>query len=110
MNNLTNGIVHIIDGVLIPSWVSNTAGRKSLMTDLSTLSLVVLAGLDGAVAAPGELTLIAPTNAALCQDPSINRRYPSSGEAGRESLTAILLYHVFPGIFILVEVEDALYD
>jgi uncharacterized surface protein with fasciclin (FAS1) repeats len=95
--------LHIIDGVLIPSWVSNTAGR--VVDDrLEYSPLVVLAGLDGAVAAPGELTLIAPTNAAFAK---IQASTVASlvSEAGRETLTAILLYHVFPGIFISSELR-----
>jgi hypothetical protein len=57
-NDATNGVVHIIDGVLIPSWVTNNITDRVIgASDLSTLlSLVVLASLDGAVAAPGELT------------------------------------------------------
>jgi uncharacterized surface protein with fasciclin (FAS1) repeats len=50
-NGVSNGVVHIIDGVLIPSWVGNSlAARVAAESDLSTLlSLVILAGLDGAL-------------------------------------------------------------
>jgi transforming growth factor-beta-induced protein len=108
-NTVTNGVVHVIDGVLIPSWVSNSiASRVVSASDLSTLlALVVLAGLDGAVAAPGELTLIAPTNAAFGKLPTIAVNFLTS-DAGKETLTAILLYHVFPGIFVASELSDGL--
>jgi uncharacterized surface protein with fasciclin (FAS1) repeats len=108
-NDVTNGVVHIIDGVLLPSWVSNSiAGRVVGASDLSTLlSVVVLAGLDGAVAAPGELTLVAPTNAAFAKLPAATVEFLVS-DAGKETLTAILLYHVFPGIFVSSELSDGL--
>jgi transforming growth factor-beta-induced protein len=108
-NDVTNGVVHIIDGVLIPSWVSNSiASRVVGASDLSTLlALVVFAGLDGAVAAPGELTLVAPTNAAFGKLSSATANFLTS-DAGKETLTAILLYHVFPGIFVSSELSDGL--
>jgi uncharacterized surface protein with fasciclin (FAS1) repeats len=108
-NDVSNGVVHIIDGVLIPSWVSNSiASRVIAARDLSTLlSLVVLAGLDGAAAAPGELTLVAPTNAAFRKLSSATVTFLTSNQ-GKQSLTDILLYHVFPGIFVSTELSDGL--
>jgi hypothetical protein len=48
-NDVSNGVVRITDGVLIPSWVSNSiASLVVAASDLSTLlALVVLAELDG---------------------------------------------------------------
>jgi transforming growth factor-beta-induced protein len=108
-NDVSNGVVHIIDGVLIPSWVSNSiAGRVVGDGDLSTLlALVVLAGLDGAVAAAGELTLVAPTNAAFAKLSAATVEFLLSGD-GKATLTQILLYHVFPGIFVSSELSDGI--
>jgi transforming growth factor-beta-induced protein len=108
-NTVSNGVVHIIDGVLIPSWVSNSiASRVIAASDLSTLlSLVVLAGLDGAVAAPGELTLVAPINSAFAKLSTATVNFLTSG-SGKATLTDILLYHVFPGIFVSTELSDGL--
>jgi len=63
----SNGVANIIDGVLIPSWVTNSITDLVVaISQLSTLlSLVSLAGLADALAGPGELTVVAPTNAAF---------------------------------------------
>jgi transforming growth factor-beta-induced protein len=62
--NATNGFTNTINGVLLPSWVFNTvAGRLDNDPDLSILNLFLnLAGID--LTPPGELTLLAPNNAA----------------------------------------------
>jgi transforming growth factor-beta-induced protein len=108
-NDVSNGVVHILDGVLIPSWVtSSIASRVVAASDLSTLlTLVVLAGLDGSVAAPGELTLVAPTNAAFAKLPAATVEFLTS-DTGKETLTSILLYHVFPGIFVSSDLSDGI--
>jgi transforming growth factor-beta-induced protein len=108
-NDVSNGVVHIIDGVLIPSWVTNSiAGRVVGAGDLSTLlALVVLAELDGAVAAAGELTLVAPTNDAFAKLPADVVEFLIS-KKGKNTLVEILLYHVFPGIFVSSELSDGI--
>jgi uncharacterized surface protein with fasciclin (FAS1) repeats len=62
---------------------------------LSTLvDLVVAADLAGALSAPGDLTVFAPTNAAFGKIPA-----PVLGAIGGDLdvLTAVLTYHVVPG-------------
>ena len=62
---------------------------------LSTLtSLVVAAGLADALAAPGKLTVFAPTNDAFAKIPA-----GVLGAIGGDNavLTAVLTYHVVPG-------------
>ena len=62
-----NGVVHVIDAVLIPSTstnsiydiVSNSAGHTTLKTAIDSCSL------DGALSGPGPFTLFAPTDAAF---------------------------------------------
>jgi transforming growth factor-beta-induced protein len=108
-NDVRNGVVHVIDGVLIPSWVSSSIANRVIgASDLSTLlSLVVLAGLDGAVAAARELTLVAPTNDAFAKLPAATVEFLLSDD-GKATLTQILLYHVFPGIFVSSELSDGI--
>jgi transforming growth factor-beta-induced protein len=108
-NAVSNGVVHVIEGVLIPSWVTNSiVDRVVADSDLSTLlALVVLAGVDGAVATPGELTLVAPTNAAFAKLSAETVGFLTS-DGGLDTLTAILLYHVFPGIFVSSELSDGI--
>ena len=59
-----NGVVHVIDAVLIPTAsiydvVSNSANHTTLK------AAVDACGLDGVLSNPGSLTLFAPTNAAF---------------------------------------------
>jgi uncharacterized surface protein with fasciclin (FAS1) repeats len=60
--DVSNGVIHIIDVVLLPSWVSNSISDRVVAdSGLSTLlALFSLAALGGALAGPGELTLVAP--------------------------------------------------
>jgi uncharacterized surface protein with fasciclin (FAS1) repeats len=107
--DVSNGVIHIIDGVLFPSWVSNSiTDRVVADSDLSTLlALVGLAGLGGALAGPGELTLVAPTNSAFAKINGQTIAFLTS-PGGRATLTSILLYHVFPSIITSSELTDGL--
>jgi transforming growth factor-beta-induced protein len=102
-NIVSNGVVHIIDAVLIPSWVFNSlTDRINSATDifgdadLSTLSsLLVVAGID--LSGPSALTVVGPTNAAFdLLGPAELARLITP--AGLTDLTRILTYHVFFGI------------
>ncbi len=93
-----NGVIHIIDGVLLPSEQSSDLlalleadGRFTVL-----LSALEATGLDGAVEAGG-LTVFAPTDEAfgpLVEDGTIDTLLH---EPGLETLTQILLYHVVDG-------------
>jgi transforming growth factor-beta-induced protein len=105
----SNGVANIIDGVLFPSWVSNSiTDRVVADSDLSTLlALVGLAGLGDALRAPGMLTLVAPTNSAFAKLLTSTVTFLTSAP-GLKDLTDILLYHVFPDIFVSSELSDGL--
>jgi uncharacterized surface protein with fasciclin (FAS1) repeats len=107
--DVSNGVIHIIDGVLLPSWVSNSiTDRVVADSDLSTLlALVGIAGLGGALAGPGELTLVAPINSAFAKLSSSTVNF-LTGPMGKATLTKILLYHVFPGIIVSSELSNGL--
>jgi transforming growth factor-beta-induced protein len=100
----SNGVAHVINGVLIPSWVSSSITSRVIADhDLSTLlSLVTLAGLGAALGAPGKLTLVAPTNSAFQKLEIATVEFLSSPK-GKNTLTSILLYHVFPDIIVSSE-------
>lgn len=104
-NVVTNGVVHIIDGVLTPSWVFNSlTDRAAADSDLSVLvALMTIAGIDLTV--PGELTLLAPSNAAFNKLPEDTVQF-LVGPEGKDVLTKILKYHVLAGIFTSSELED----
>merc|ERR1719174_3168681 len=77
-NKASNGVVHIIDGVLLPpstdaaavpelqSWRPNIVQLAEHTRDLSTLvSAVVAAGLADTLSSAGKFTVFAPTNEAF---------------------------------------------
>ena len=92
----SNGVVHVIDGLLTPSL--NIAEVATLNGFTTLVDLVVEAGLDGALTDPNaELTVFAPTNeafAALSEIPT--------GEA----LEEVLLYHVVDGIALSTDLVN----
>jgi transforming growth factor-beta-induced protein len=98
--NASNGVTHVIGGVLAPDWVSNSIlDFVVVASDLSLLfEFIERAGLSDALDVFGqELTLVAPTNAAFnalgtaileaLRDP-----------ANQQFLIAILAYHVILGV------------
>jgi uncharacterized surface protein with fasciclin (FAS1) repeats len=107
----SNGVANVINGVLIPSWVSNSiTDRVVADSDLSTLlSLVILAELEDDLANALELTLVAPTNSAFGKLPISTVTFLTSGTVkGMAALTSILLYHVFPDIIVSSELSNGL--
>jgi len=90
----SNGLIHIIDKVLLPPSVVDVA---TFSEDFSALvSAVVKAGLVDALSAEGPFTVFAPTNAAF------DELFAALGISGIDELTAeqltpILTYHVVSG-------------
>merc|ERR1719426_56616 len=100
----SNGVIHVINEVLIPEGVLNSDTASNTIVDIavatdatSTLVQAVLAA-DPAVietlSGPGPYTVFAPTNDAFAALPDdvLNELL-----ADPDSLTKILLYHVVPG-------------
>jgi transforming growth factor-beta-induced protein len=107
-NDASNGVVHIIDGVLTPSWIFNSIGdRVSSDGDLSVLkTLLSIAGIDLSI--PGEFTLAAPTNLAFSLVPKDTIEFLVSPE-GKSTLAAVLKYHVLLGVITLDEFVPGTY-
>lgn len=90
----SNGVIHVIDKVILPS---NIVGHASNNPDFSILvQALVKANLVGALNGTGPFTVFAPTNAAF------NALFSTLGVSGisdltAEALTPILLYHVVSG-------------
>lgn len=81
----SNGVVHVIDRVLLPP----TIPQLAVYGGLSTLAgAVTSAGLADDLSAPGPFTVFAPTNAAFAELPAV-----PTGDA----LEQVLLYHVVSG-------------
>jgi transforming growth factor-beta-induced protein len=98
----SNGVIHAIDKVILPSSVVNHAINNP---DFSILvEAVVKAGLVDALSAEGPFTVFAPTNAAF------TNLFSALGVSGiadltAEQLTPILLYHVVSGNVLASQVS-----
>ncbi len=87
-----NGVVHIVDKVLLPPTMDIVDLAISLAPEFTTLvDAVVQAGLVDVLKGEGPFTVFAPTNEAFA-DLGIDLSTLST-----EDLTNILLYHVVPG-------------
>lgn len=90
----TNGIIHVIDQVLLPPTVVEVAQQNSMF---STLVLAVIkADLAGTLSGDGPFTVFAPTNDAFT---ALFTTLNVSGvdALSKEALTPILLAHVVSG-------------
>ena len=90
----SNGVIHIIDKVLLPPDVVDIAIANATFTHL--VSAVVKADLVTALKADGPFTVFAPTDAAfeaLFEDLGVM----GIEDISKETLTPILLYHVVSG-------------
>jgi uncharacterized surface protein with fasciclin (FAS1) repeats len=92
----TNGVIHVIDSVLMPS-MKNIVETASAAGKFKTLLAAAQAGgLVDALQGPGPLTVFAPTDeafAALGSDTVASLLEPEN----RQKLVDILKYHVVPG-------------
>ncbi len=89
-----NGVIHVVDKVILPPSVVNIAVDNENFTTL--VNAVVKAGLVDALSAEGPFTVFAPTNAAF------EALFNSLGISGIDDLSAeqlipILTYHVVSG-------------
>jgi len=100
-NAASNGVVHIIDGVLLPpaglsSDLPNIVELAQSVDDLSTLVAAVVAGdLVETLSSPGPFTVFAPTNDAFGALPAGTLDTLLKPE-NKAQLVDILTYHVLP--------------
>ncbi|MEM9052589.1 MAG: fasciclin domain-containing protein, partial [Bacteroidota bacterium] len=92
-----NGVVHVIDAVIIPADQPTVLDIVTESTDHNTLEIAVLAaGLDGALADGDALTVFAPTDAAFDLLPANLVNALLTDPTG--VLTQVLTYHVVGSI------------
>merc|ERR1739838_547482 len=100
-NLASNGVAHIIDGVLLPpaglsSDKPNIVELAQSVDDLSTLVAAVVAGdLVETLSSPGPFTVFAPTNEAFGALPEGTLDSLLKPE-NKDQLVDILTYHVLP--------------
>jgi transforming growth factor-beta-induced protein len=105
-NLASNGVVHIIDGVLSPpSSKPNIVELAESVKDLSTLvSAVVAADLADTLSSPGPFTVFAPTNEAFAALPPGTLDDLMKPES-KATLADILTYHVLSGQFLVKDLD-----
>merc|ERR1712160_50081 len=110
-NMASNGVVHIIDGVLIPPTPTPAAKMNIVelaqsVDDLSTLVAAVVAGdLVDTLSSPGPFTVFAPTNEgfAALGDVVDTLLKPEN----KDQLVDILTYHVVAGQILSTDLKKS---
>ncbi len=90
----SNGVIHVIDEVLIPRDIVGIAAADSRFTTL--VAALKAAGLVDALQQPGPFTVFAPTNAAFAKLPD-GTVQSLLEPANIDKLKSILTYHVASG-------------
>jgi uncharacterized surface protein with fasciclin (FAS1) repeats len=105
----SNGVVHVIDQVLIPPFMTTSIVDVAIASvDFSILvELVTLAGLVDTLSGPGPFTVFAPTNEAFSMVDEETLAFLKD-PANKASLVDILTYHVLPGIALSSGLTDGL--
>jgi uncharacterized surface protein with fasciclin (FAS1) repeats len=102
-----NGVVHVIDAVLVPQETGNTVFDIIASSDDHTLleTALIAAGLDVVLQEEGPYTVFAPTDEAVSALPEGMLEALLADPSGL--LTEILLYHVIGRTLMAADLEDA---
>ena len=96
----SNGVIHVIDSVLIPKAAPAALAKNIVQTAVAAgqfktlASLLTKAGLAGTLQGKGPFTVFAPTDAAFAKVPKATLAALAKDTA---KLRAVLLYHVVKG-------------
>jgi uncharacterized surface protein with fasciclin (FAS1) repeats len=96
----SNGVIHVIDSVLIPTAAPAAPAKNIVQTAIAAgqfktlASLLTKAGLAGTLQGTGPFTVFAPTDAAFAKVPKATLAALGKDKA---KLRAVLLYHVVKG-------------
>jgi transforming growth factor-beta-induced protein len=116
----SNGVIHKIDGVLIPpSFLAPQTDAPVEAEPLPTIAelgpadpdlsmlveLVITAGLGDALSLPGPMTVFAPTNAAFNKTMA---EFDDLATFDAATMTMLLAYHVVPGKIMAANITDGL--
>lgn len=117
----SNGVVHLIDKVLLPASVKASLGlptergTEDIVTiasngsDFTTLvAAVQAAGLVEALQAEGPYTVFAPTNEAFAELLALLGKTAEELLADTDLLTELLLYHVVSGVYDAADITTFL--
>jgi len=102
--NAFNGVVHVIDKVILPANKNIVQTAQSLPDFSILVEAVVAANLQGTLSGTGPFTVFAPTNAAFAAALSELGITKDALFADKALLTKILTYHVVSGRVLKAEV------
>ena len=101
----TNGVVHVIDKVILPADKTIVQTAVALAPEFSTLvAAVTAAGLGATLSGTGPFTVFAPTNAAFAAALTELNITQAALLANVPLLTKILTYHVVSGTVLKAEI------
>ena len=100
----SNGVIHVIDKVLLPSDKDIVAMAQSLPDFSILVEAVVAAGLVTTLQGPGPFTVFAPTNAAFAAALTELGMTKDALFANTALLTSVLTYHVVAARVLKAEV------
>jgi transforming growth factor-beta-induced protein len=104
----SNGVIHVIDKVILPQ-TKNIVEIAVSLPDFSLLVEAVLAAdLQGVLSGAGPFTVFAPTNAAFAALLHELRVTKAQLLADKTLLTSVLTYHVLPAKVLAKDVTDGL--
>jgi len=101
-----NGVVHVIDAVLLPPTVTVTDVVVNSPVHETLEAAVIAADLAGTLAGEGPFTLFAPTDDAFAALPAGTVESLLQDPSG--TLTDILLYHVASGTALSTDLSDGI--
>ena len=99
-----NGIVHVIDAVLLPATVMDVIVNSPDHTQLE--ALIIAAGLESTLRGNGPFTIFAPTDAAIANLPAEVVASLTADPTG--ALANVLLFHVVSGVAKSENLSDGL--
>ncbi len=104
----SNGVIHIIDGVLLPTIVDTAVGYDDGTVKFSTLvTAVKAADLVGTLSGPGTFTVFAPTDKAFDDlKKALGDAAFNAILADKAKLAKILTYHVLPSVAFAKDVKS----
>ncbi len=105
----SNGVIHVIDAVLMPETKTIVGVADSAGIFKTLLAAAKAAGLDTALGGDGPFTILAPTDEAFAKLPAGTVEGLLKPE-NKDKLANILKYHVIPGRFYadqVIKLENA---
>jgi transforming growth factor-beta-induced protein len=98
----TNGVIHVIDDVLLPLDVVGHAAANSNFTSLVGALGAASGGLVGVLSGDGPFTVFAPLNSAFDEISAV------TATLNADQLASVLTYHVVGGNVLSTDLEDGM--